>query len=232
MFFQTISQMLSEGTELSILIRRIENRLCVAIMPKREKMKDEVGQSIIPLVINGTPEELDAEFLMQIARPIEKVQGILINLEEFEQQAEKTASESKAVRTNTQKESKEVREKREKLERLLKKADESVSARKYSDALVWLRQAERFAPIERQAEIKQKLEETQRKNDEGSLFASIPEDSLPLKPHPLSDTRNCNFDKEDEEDRERLKVDPYEEFIDFPEENRMKDEAQLELVCC
>lgn len=227
MLFQTIHRMLVEGTELGIHVKRVENRLCVAVMPKREGLKDEARQCIVPLVLNGTPEELDAEFLSAIARPIEKVQGILMNLEAFEKQAEKAAAERKAA--SAPKETKEAREKREKTERLLKKADEATSARKYAEALIWLKQAERLAPAERQGEIKQRMAEVQRKSDEGSLFASMPEPG-PVKPVPS--TRNCDFDKDDEEDRERLKEDPYVEYIDFPEENRIKDEAQMELVCC
>jgi len=223
--------MLAEGTELGIHIRRVENRLCVAVMPQREKLKEGAGQSIVPLVVNGTPEELDTEFLAQIARPMEKVQGILMNLEAFEKQAEKAAAENKAAQPAAKKETKEERERREKLEKLLKKADESATARQYSNALIWLRQAERLAPAERQEEIKRKMEEVQRKNDEGSLFASMPE------PQPVVPTLSTvqpvgDFDKDDEDDRELLKEDPYAEYIDFPEENRMKDEAQLELVCC
>ena len=216
MFFETIYRMLAEGTELGIHIRRVENRLCVAVMPK---------PSIVPLVVNGTPEELDTELLARISRPMEKVQGILMNLEAFEKQAEKAAAESKAAQPAAKKETKEERERREKLERLLKKADESVAARQYSNALIWLRQAERLA------EIKQKMEEVQRKNDEGSLFASMPEPN-PTAPNPSAFPNTGNFDKDDEDDRELLKEDPYAEYIDFPEENRMKDEAQLELVCC
>lgn len=231
MSFQTIYRMLAEGTELGIHIKRVENRLCVAVMPKREKLKNESGQSIIPLVLNGTPEELDAEFLSAIARPIEKVQGILMNLEAFEKQAEKAAAESKAAQPAAKKETKEERERREKLEKLLKKADESAAAHQYSNALIWLRQAERLAPAERLAEIKQKMEEVQRKNDEGSLFASMTEPQ-PVIPNPSAAPNTGNFDKDDEDDRELLKEDPYAEYIDFPEENRMKDEAQLELVCC
>lgn len=223
--------MLAEGTELGIHIRRVENRLCVAVMPQREKLKEGAGQSIVPLVVNGTPEELDTEFLAQIARPMEKVQGILMNLEAFEKQAEKAAAENKVAQPAAKKETKEERERREKLEKLLKKADESATARQYSNALIWLRQAERLAPAERQEEIKRKMEEVQRKNDEGSLFASMPE------PQPVVPTLSTvqpvgDFDKDDEDDRELLKEDPYAEYIDFPEENRMKDEAQLELVCC
>ena len=213
MSFQTIYRMLAEGTELGIHVKRVENRLCVAVMPKRENLKNESGQCIVPLVLNGTPEELDAEFLSAIARPIEKVQGILMNLEAFEKQAEKAAAESKAAQPAAKKETKEE---------LLKKADESVAARQYSNALIWLRQAERLAPAERLAEIKQKMEEVQRKNDEGSLFASMPEPN-PTAPNPSAFPNTGNFDKEE---------DPYAEYIDFPEENRMKDEAQLELVCC
>lgn len=227
MLFQTIHRMLAEGTELGIHVKRVENRLCVAVMPKREGLKDETGQCIVPLVLNGTPEELDAEFLSAIARPIEKVQGILMNLEAFEKQAEKAAAERKAA--SAPKETKEAREKREKMERLLKKADDATSARKYSEALIWLKQARLLAPIDRQKEIDLKMQEVQRKADEGSLFASMPEPK-PVKPAPS--TRNCDFDKDDEEDRELLREDPYVEYIDFPEENRVKDEAQLELVCC
>lgn len=109
MLFQTIHRMLAEGTELGIHVKRVENRLCVAVMPKRENLKDEAGQRIVPLVLNGTPEELDAEFLSAIARPIEKVQGILMNIEAFEKQAELAASQSKAAKSVAEKESKEAR---------------------------------------------------------------------------------------------------------------------------
>ena len=114
MFFETIYRMLAEGTELGIHIRRVENRLCVAVMPKREKLKDGAAPSIVPLVVNGTPEELDTELLARISRPMEKVQGILMNLEAFEKQAEKAAAESKAAQSATKKETKEERERRDK----------------------------------------------------------------------------------------------------------------------
>lgn len=94
-----------------------------------------------------------------------------------------------------------------------------------------MRQAERLAPAEQRVEIRRKMEEVQRKADEGSLFASMAE-SGPTGPNPPAAPNTGNFDKDDEDDRELLKEDPYAEYIDFPEENRMKDEAQLELVCC
>lgn len=50
---------------------------------------------------------------------------------------------------------------------------------------------------------------------------------------PPQDTPEAySFDKDDESDRELLRNDPYAEYIDFPEEYRVRDEAQMELVCC
>ena len=46
------------------------------------------------------------------------------------------------------------------------------------------------------------------------------------------DMGQYGFDKDDEHDRELLREDPYAEYLDFPEEYRMKDEAQMEIICC
>ena len=59
MFFQSIYQMMSAGTDLNINIRRTDGKLSVAVMPRRTTLKDEAGQAIVPLILNGTPMELD-----------------------------------------------------------------------------------------------------------------------------------------------------------------------------
>ena len=87
MFFQSIYQMMSAGTDLNINIRRTDGKLSVAVMPRRTTLKDETGQAIVPLILNGTPMELDGQFLQIITTPLQKAQGILTNLETFEQQA-------------------------------------------------------------------------------------------------------------------------------------------------
>lgn len=84
MFFQAINRMITAGTDLSFSIRQVDNRLTVAVMPRRTGLKGEAGGQIVPLVLNGTPEELDAEFLQAISTPVQKAQGILTNLETFE----------------------------------------------------------------------------------------------------------------------------------------------------
>lgn len=172
MFFQTIYPMLSAGTDLSINIRRVNDNLSVAVMPRHAGVKDETQQNLVPPILNGTPGELDAEFLQTITVPVSQALGVLTNLETFEKQTEKATAESKAAKkTAAEKESKEAREKREKMEKLLKKADEATTARKYSAALIWLKQVRILAPADKQKEIDTRMQKVQKQADAGSLFA-------------------------------------------------------------
>ncbi len=376
MFFQSIHQMIAAGTDLSINIKKVDNKLTVAVMPKRANLKDEAQQLMVPLILSGQPEELDAGFLQAIITPVQKAQGILTNLEVFEKQAQQAASQSKAAKATEEKESKEVREKREKMEKLLKKAEEATVANRHSEAMMWLKQAKVLATPDRQKEIDAQMAAIQKKVSEGSLFAEEttpqtmampqvqevqvpypqqpyqpqqPANNVPMQPRPgeqmqmfgerpanramqqpqpefqqmpqsmpqqpaqvqqpthtqqaqtqwqqptshesgrqypgqpqmyinqltgqapqngtqmngqgwqqpvpqqpqvmtmqMASGNNAgreyhsqpqssdplSFDKDDESDREFLREDPYAEYPDFPLECRMKDEAQMELVCC
>ena len=108
-FFQAINQMITAGTDLSINIRRVNNNLTVAVVPRRSGVKD--GERIVPLILNGTPEELDAGFLQAVGTPVQKAQGILPTWKRSRSRRNRR-SHSKAARSAAEKESKEVREKR------------------------------------------------------------------------------------------------------------------------
>lgn len=299
MFFQTIYQMMTPGTDLSIHIRKVEDKLSVAVMPRRNSLKEEVQQKMVPLVLSGNPYELDSAFLQAIMQPLQKVQGLLVNAENFEKQAAQAAASGKNGKGSAPAESKEAREKREKMEKLLTKADDAFKNARYQDTLTWLRQARALAPGEKQGEIDSRMKEVQKKADEGSLFAgmspeaqptatrtsqpengiqpaapqSVPQ-SAPQQAHPAAGQHGVNrqpgmtgqprtnglqpvtpetgfvgkdypyangqqsfdsfgFDPEEEDDRELVREDPYAEYLDFPEEYRMRDQAQqAEMVYC
>lgn len=362
MFFQSIYQMMSAGTDLNINIRRVNNNLTVAVMPKRSTLKDEAQQLIVPLILNGTPVELDGQFLQAVTTPLQKVQGLLTNLETFENQAKQAEAQSKPAKSANEKESKEATEKREKMEKLLKRAEEGFTAGRYSEATTYFKQAKVFADATKQQEIEARMQAVQKKASEGSLFAEqapqtpqpvIQQPSVPVMQQPAGGqqqqmfmeqsvqqpmpqptiqqpaqpipqpqivqpqpapqtyqpeipqpmygqyyqnagntipgqpmgqqpvpqpqmyiqqpggypqqpqqwqqpqqmqqqtpvmqamgnngkeyqsqpqpTETVSFDKDNESDRELLREDPYAEYLDFPEECRIKDEAQMELVYC
>lgn len=184
MFFQSIYQMITAGTDLNINIRKVDNSLNVAVMPRRNSLKEDTRQNMVPLVVNGTPAELDMGFLQTILQPIQRVQGLLANAENFEKQAEKATAQAKSSKAPTiPAESKETREKREKMEKLLKKADDATAAKRFSEAMTWLKQARILTSAEKQKEIDAKMQEVQKLASEGSLFG-MAEEAAPIISQP------------------------------------------------
>ena len=170
MFFTTIYQMMTDGVDLTLVIRKANGQLTVATLPKSNGLKDEAQNQIIPLTVTGTPQELDAEFLQAVTRPIQKASGLIANMAQFEAQADKAAANSKAAKEAKSKESKEEREKREKYEKLMKKAEDMTVAKNYREALNLLGQAKPHANEAQLKEIEEKTRAVEKEMNRGSLF--------------------------------------------------------------
>ena len=97
---------------------------------------------------------------------------------QFEAQAEKAASESKAAKDAKAKETKEEKEKREKYEKHFKKAEELVAAKKHSEAVTALGQARLYAKPQDLSKIDGMVAEQKKAMNAGSLF-DLMEDSAP-----------------------------------------------------
>lgn len=173
MFFQSINQMMNPGVDITLVIRKsAEGRMAVSVLPKSNALKGEAQNSIVPLTVSGLPEELDAGFLQTVFRPVQKVSGLIANMEQFEAQADKAASSGKVAKS---KESKEDKEKREKYEKGLKKAQELITAQKHKEAVDALTGARKYASPEEQKKIDGMLEEQKKIMDQGDLFAMMEE---------------------------------------------------------
>ncbi|MBO5665151.1 MAG: PRTRC system protein E [Bacteroidaceae bacterium] len=175
MFFTSISQMMTESVDLTLVIRKANGQLTVSTLPKANGLRDEAANHIIPLTLTGTPEEMDAEFLQHIMQPIRKATGLISNMMEFEQQADKAAANSKAVKDAKAKETKEEKEKREKYEKHLKKAEELITAKNHKDAILALQQARMYATANKQKEVDEKIAEQKKAMNQGSLFDMMEE---------------------------------------------------------
>ena len=170
MFFTAINQMMTEGVDLTIVIRKANGQMAVSTLPKSNGLKDEAQNHIVPLTVSGLPEELDAGFLQTVARPIQKVAGLITNMAQFEAQADKAAADSKAAKEEKAKETKEEKEKREKYEKHLKKAEELIAAKKHKDAIATLGQAKLYATEQNKKTVEEKIEEQKKAMSQGSLF--------------------------------------------------------------
>ena len=184
MFFTAINQMMTEGVDLTIVIRKANGQMAVSTLPKSNGLKDEAQNHIVPLTVSGLPEELDAGFLQTVARPIQKVAGLITNMAQFEAQADKAAADSKAAKEEKAKETKEEKEKREKYEKHLKKAEELIAAGKHSEAVSALGQARLHAKPQDLKKIDSMVEEQKKAMNKGSLFELMDEPAPQPQPQP------------------------------------------------
>ena len=175
MFFTAINQMMTEGVDLTLVIRKANGQLTVSTLPKSNGLKDEAQNHLVPLTVSGLPQELDAGFLQAVARPIQKAAGLISNMAQFEAQAEKAASESKAAKETKVKETKEEKEKREKYEKHFKKAEELIAAGNHKEAITTLGQARFYAKPQDQKKIDGMVAEQTKAMNKGSLFELMDE---------------------------------------------------------
>ena len=148
------------------------------------RLKDEAQNNIVPLTLNGTPEELDTGFMQVVGRPMQKASGLISNMAQFEAQADKAASSSKGAKEAKAKESKEGREKREKYEKNLKKAEEHIAAKRHKEAVDALTEARKYAKPDDLKTIDERLDEQKKLVGQGDLFAMMgePEQAQPQQP--------------------------------------------------
>ena len=158
--------------------------MAVSVLPKSNTLKDEAQNSIVPLTLNGTPEELDSGFMQVVARPMQKASGLISNMAQFEAQANKATSSSKGAKEAKTKESKEDREKREKYEKNLKKAEEHIAAKRHKEAVDALTEARKYAKPDDLKTIDERLDEQKKLVGQGDLFAMMeePEQAQPQQP--------------------------------------------------
>ena len=51
MFFTAINQMMTEGVDLTLVIRKANGQMAVSVLPKSNGLKDEAQNHIIPLTL-------------------------------------------------------------------------------------------------------------------------------------------------------------------------------------
>jgi PRTRC genetic system protein E len=97
-FFSQISELIPEGVDLNITVRRSGNRLIVSVIPKSNSLKDEAQNRLAPLVVTGTTDELNDGFIEAISNPIKQATGLLVNMSDFEKAEKEAEANSKAAK--------------------------------------------------------------------------------------------------------------------------------------
>lgn len=173
--FKEFASMLGDGDTLNITIKKKEEKLIISIVPKVYKVKDDVHNKISPLVVSGTPEELEEGFIAAISSPIQKVTGLLANAKEFEKSAEKAATNGK---TSPDPKKKEEEERKAKYNKAIKQADDLEKAGKLREAVAALEDADKYASGNHSA-VQGRIDKLNRILNKPSLFGE--EEPLPTE---------------------------------------------------
>lgn len=129
MFFSKLAKLPLSQMTLGISFSADNDKITLSVLPK-VKVKDKVVNSLKPLNITGTPEELDREFFNVLVKPMENTNELFTNITTFEESVERAKNKSDYAK----KEKEKITTKVNKLTQLLK-SSEFDAAKDYEKAI-------------------------------------------------------------------------------------------------
>lgn len=140
--FTKIAGILKEDSDMTLAIRkRTDGTLVVTVQTKNAKVTDEAAQIIPPFVLRGTPEELDAGFAEAVCQPLERTAGLQTSMAEYEAAQKEAAAKSRKAADEKKAADDKEKKRKEAQKKLLDKANEAKSAKKWKEAVAALKMA-------------------------------------------------------------------------------------------
>jgi PRTRC genetic system protein E len=163
--FKLLEQYLNNAN-LNIVIAKNGEGLSVSVLPQ-PNCKDEAFKSLKPIVLNGTAEELDAEFHKIIQKPLEKVSGIVSNVVSFEENADAAALKTKEATAKKE----QIKKDKEKAEKKVEKAKEYLDNKDFDKAMFTINEALNLSPkLSSATKLKTEIEEAQATSNQVDMF--------------------------------------------------------------
>ncbi len=198
-FFQQIADLqLSGNIRLNIQPQQ-DNKLLVSLLLTSDQVKDKAAYNIPPLLLNGTPLELDNGFFEAVTNPIQKTNGLLCNLIEHEKGMEKAQKESRVEKDKAEASKKDKEGKRKKFDEQMKKVEELEKLKKIGEAIGQLPDVKLFPEFTE--EIKKKSQQLRSQHGTLSLFeepVSENNEDTPEEEENEDNNDEDNFDDDNE----------------------------------
>ena len=181
-FFNQIQQLDFTGVLQLNISKGIESNLIVTVLLNNEQCGDSAKNLIPPLTFNATPQEFDEGFFEQITTPIQKVSGLMVDMEKFQKQLDEAKAQSAIEKAKTEKEKKEKEVKDKKFKDAMAKADELEKEGKFREA--WIKVPDITEFPEKADEIRKRKTSLSDKFATPSLFGATEETT----PEPIQST--------------------------------------------
>ena len=197
-FFNQIQQLDFTGVLQLNISKGIESNLIVTVLLNNEQCGDSAKNLIPPLTFNATPQEFDEGFFEQITTPIQKVSGLMVDMEKFQKQLDEAKAQSAIEKAKTEKEKKEKEVKDKKFKDAMAKADELEKEGKFREA--WIKVPDITEVPEKADEIRKRKTALSDKFATPSLFGAMDE-AKPEPPIEQEITADYPIDETDEDEK-------------------------------
>ncbi|MBB4801661.1 PRTRC system protein E [Flavobacterium aquidurense] len=197
-FFNQIQALDFTGVLQLNISKGIENNLIVTVLLNNEQCGDSAKNGIPPLTFNATPQEFDEGFFEQITTPIQKVSGLMVDMEKFQKQLDEVKKQSAMEKEKKEKAKKEKEAKDKKFKESMSKADELEKEGKFREA--WMKVPDLAEFPEKADEIRKRKTSLSDKFGTPSLFGAMEE----VKPEQQKEeevTADYPIDETDEEEQ-------------------------------
>ena len=182
-FFEQVAGLTIAGN-LQINIHKGESgQLTVSLM--MTGVNPKAGKNLPPMLLKGSPQELDEAFFMQIAEPFKQTSALFANLEAYQKELDKAKKGDKVVKNNADNEEgdkaddnnlfqpkaddRETKaEKKRQYDEAMQKVKDLNTQMKYAEAIVQLPDVEEYP--DKAGEINAKAEELRKRQE---LYASL-----------------------------------------------------------
>lgn len=182
-FFEQVAGLAIAGN-LQINIHKGESgQLAVSLM--MTSVNPKAGKNLPPMLLKGSPQELDEAFFLQIAEPVKQTSALFANLEAYQKELDKARKEDKGTKGKADKEEGDEaeennlfqpkaddRETKAEKKRLYEEAMQRVkdlnTQMKYAEAIAQLPDTEEYP--EKTGEINSKADELRKRQE---LYASL-----------------------------------------------------------
>jgi PRTRC genetic system protein E len=175
-FFNQIAQLDFTGVLQLSITKGAESNLIVSVMLNNDHCGDNAKNGIPPLTFNATPQEFDEGFFEQITTPIQKVSGLMVDMEKFLKQLEEVKKQSAMEKEKTEKEKKEKEAKDKKFKDGMAKADELEKEGKFREA--WMKVPDITEFPEKADEIRKRKKELSDQFSSTGLFSTEQEQPI------------------------------------------------------
>ena len=163
-FFKTVAEVLQDGQQITLVIRKNGQTLAASILSDTRGVKDKAVENIVPLIINGTPDEFEEGFANAL-KPLSQAAGLVTNIKDFEESVETARKASEMAK----KQKDEAAKQKKQLNDLLELARKNKDAKKFKDAKTVLDKAAAM-PNADKAVIAKLEKEIVAASGEGSMF--------------------------------------------------------------